>query len=235
MTKDEVVEVLKKMGTESIKKVLMNHGAREPFFGVRVGDMKTLLKKLKGNQRVAMELYDTGISDAMYLAGLVADGSKMSKAEIQSWADGAYWEMLSEYTVPWVATESPFAVELAEEWILSKEEGKASSGWRVWADFVSVTPDDRLPLERLKELLYHVEKHIHREQNRVRYCMNNFVISVGAYVNPLSDEAIAISKKIGKVNVDMGGTACKVPFGPEYIAKSIARGSLSKKRKSIKC
>ena len=37
------------------------------------------------------------------------------------------------------------------------------------------------------------------------------------------------------VSVDMGGTACKVPFAPEYIAKVIERGNLGKKRKAARC
>jgi hypothetical protein len=90
MIKDELVEGLKKMGAESIKKVLTNHSAHEPFFGVRVRYMKTLLKKLMGNRCVTMSFYDTGISDTMNLCGLVAYCLKMSKSEIQSQTDGAF-------------------------------------------------------------------------------------------------------------------------------------------------
>ena len=33
----------------------------------------------------------------------------------------------------------------------------------------------------------------------------------------------------------MGGTACKVPYAPEYIQKSMNCGSAAKKRKAIRC
>jgi hypothetical protein len=45
MTSKEVLTQLKALGSASIKKVLINHGAREPFYGVKVGDMKTVLKR----------------------------------------------------------------------------------------------------------------------------------------------------------------------------------------------
>jgi hypothetical protein len=61
------------------------------------------------------------------------------------------------------------------------------------------------------------------------------VICLGAYVQPLSAEAIAAGKKIGPVTIDMGGTACKVPLAVEYIQKAIDRGSLTKKKKTVKC
>ena len=76
---------------------------------------------------------------------------------------------------------------------------------------------------------------IHQAQNRVRYAMNNFVISVGTYIPSLTDKSVEIAKSIGKVSVDMGGTSCKVPFAPEYIEKVVAKGFVGKKRKAVRC
>lgn len=235
MSAEKVLAELKAMSSESTKKTLVTHGAREPFYGVKIGDMKPIQKREKGNQALAMELYKTGVSDAMYLAGLIADGNKMTKAELQEWVKGAYWGMLSEYTVPWVTVESKYAEELAEEWIQSKDEMVACAGWNTWAGIVSMKKDEELNIPRIKELLKHIEKNIHTSQNRVRYCMNGFIISVGAYVKQLSNEAKEVGKRIGKVSVNMGGTACKVPEAPTYIEKCVERGSLDKKKKTMKC
>jgi hypothetical protein len=54
-------------------------------------------------------------------------------------------------------------------------------------------------------------------------------------VKKLTAKAASVGKKIGKVSVDMGGTACKVPFTPEYIDKVKKRGSIGKKRKMARC
>lgn len=235
MAAADILDELKAMGSPSTKKVLLTHGAREPFYGVKVGDLKSIQKREKGNQALAMELYATGVSDAMYLAGLLADGGKMTKAQLQEWVQNAYWSMLSEYTVPWVAVESKYGTELAEEWIASDSETVAAAGWNTWAGLVSVKNDEELDMNRLRQLLAYVEKNIHGAQNRVRYCMNGFIISVGAYVKELSAEAVETGKRVGTVKVNMGGTACQVPDAPAYIAKSIGRGSLNKKKKTVKC
>ncbi|MCW3072995.1 MAG: alkylation repair protein [Flaviaesturariibacter sp.] len=71
--------------------------------------------------------------------------------------------------------------------------------------------------------------------NRVRYAMNGFVISVGCYVEPLSNEAREIGKRLGKITVDMNGTACKVPYAPDYISKVVAKGTVGKKKKMARC
>ena len=99
----------------------------------------------------------------------------------------------------------------------------------------STRPDSELDLKLYKKLIERVGKEIHQSKNRVRYTMNVFVISAGAYIASLTDLAIKTGEKIGKVSVNVGDTACKVPFIPDYIAKIEARGSIGKKRKTARC
>ncbi len=235
MTKSEVIEELKNYGNETTKRIFINHGAREPFFGVKVQDLKKIVKKIRKDYKLSLELYDTGNSDAMYLAGLIADERAMTKLDLQKWVKGAYWYMISDYTVPWIAAESNFGEELALEWIESDKEFIASAGWATLSNIVALKPDSELNINNLSALLDRVEENIHDAQNRVRYSMNGFVIAMGSYVKELTNKAIIIGEKIGKVHVDMGGTACKVPLAPEYIQKVIARGNLGKKRKAARC
>ena len=231
----KVMTELKKKGNPLRIQAFARHGGPEHLFGVSVADMKVIARKIKGEQELACELYETGNGDAMYLAGMVADGSLMTKKQLDSWAKNASWQMLSEYTVPGVTTESTLAHDLATEWIKSKKESVASSGWNTYAGIVTVTPDEDLDLAEIKSLLKKIEKEIDSAPNRVRYTMNAFVIAVGAYVMPLSKHANATAKKLGKVEVDMHGTSCKVPLATEYIEKIEKSGRAGKKRKTIKC
>jgi 3-methyladenine DNA glycosylase AlkD len=235
MTADEIVAELATLGSESTKKVLMKHGAKEPFFGVKVEHLKKIQKRIKKDHALSLALYDTGNSDAMYLAGLIADPPKMKKADLNKWVKQAYWYMLSEYTVPWVTSESPHAVELGKTWIESKTEGIAAAGWATMSSWVSITEDADLDMDLLVELLDRVEAKIATAPNRVRYAMNGFVIAVGASVVSLTAKAKAVAKAIGTVDVDMNGTSCQVPAAVAYIDKVIARGSHGKKRKSARC
>jgi 3-methyladenine DNA glycosylase AlkD len=234
-TLTEVMDKLAGMGTEQTKLTFLRHGAMEPLFGVRIGDLKKLVKDVKKDQSLARALYETENSDAMYLAGLTVDPKTMDKATLQAWADAAYWYSIAEYTVAGVAAECPYALELAREWIRSAEEMVASCGWSTYANYISLTPDDRLDLEEIRRLLHQVEETIHEERNRVRYTMNTFVIMVGASVISLHEEAVSVAQRIGKVHVNMGQTACKVPLANEYIKKVAAVGKLGEKKKTCIC
>jgi 3-methyladenine DNA glycosylase AlkD len=234
-TVQQVMMELKKKGSEQTRKIFARHGAPCNQFGVKIADLKVIARQIRGNQQLAYELYETGNVDAMYLAGLVADGAQMSKKQLESWAKGATWSMQSEYTVPGVATESPHARELARKWIRSKSESIASSGWCTYAGILAATEDDQLDMAEIEDLLDRVVKQIDSAPGRVRYTMNGFVIAVGAYVKPLLREAKAVAKTIGKVSVDMGDTACKVPEALAYIEKIESAGRVGKKRKTMKC
>ena len=235
MTTEQIMKELEKKGSESIKKIFLNHGAKGPLFGVKVGDLKVIQKKVKKDHQLAMELFGTGIYDAMYLAGLIADESKMSKKDIQQWAEKSPSHGISEYTVAWVAAESDYGWELGMKWIDSPKETIASAGWNTLSGVIALKPDNELDIILIKKLLQRIVKEIHSAPNRVRYTMNGFVIGVGGYIKELTKEAIEVSKKIGDVYVDMGGTACKVPSAPDYIKKMEAKGYIGKKKKTVKC
>jgi 3-methyladenine DNA glycosylase AlkD len=235
MTAQEIVEQLRPLGSDGYKRVLSNHGVVEPFFGVKIEYLKKFQKQIKKDYRLALDLYDTGIYDAMYLAGLVADDARMTKEDLRGWLEKSPCGAISEYTVAWVAAESPHGHELALEWIDSADENTATAGWATLNSWVAITDDSELDMEELKQLLGRVQSTIHQQPNRVRYVMNSFVIAVGSYVSALTDLALQTAAKIGTVTVDMGNTACKVPGATEYIQKVQKRGAIGKKRKTAKC
>ena len=236
MTCKEVLIELEKLGSDQTKKIFVNHGApANQIFGVKISDLKVLQKKIKKNHNLSLELFKTKNSDAMYLAGLIADEKLISQKDLNDWVENTTWYMLSEYTVPWIASESRYALELGLLWINSKKEPIASAGWSTLSGYLSLTPNADIDLKLMQKLLKQVETTIHKQTNRVKYTMNGFVISCGSYVNDLTKLAKQTANKIGKVNVEMNGTACKVPSAEEYILKVEDMNRVGVKKKKVRC
>src|SRR5579872_7131908 len=85
-----IMAELKKKGTDKTRKIYARHGmAADNMFGVSMADLKVIAKTIKGHQALACGLYETGNLDAMYLAGMVADGSKLTPKELNAWAEAA--------------------------------------------------------------------------------------------------------------------------------------------------
>ena len=235
MNVTEVLSELESYGDVQTKKTYMKHGAKEPLFGVKVADLKKILKKTKKNHELSLALYATGNSDAMYLAGLMADEKKMTEAQLNDWVGKAYWAYLCEYTVPFVAAETDFGFNLGLKWIQSDQENIAAAGWAALANFAFVHDDNKLDIKAYSDLLDMVAQKIATAQNRVKHTMNGFVIAIGTHIKDLTPKAFDISEKMGIVSVDMKGTACKEPFAKDYILKAIDNGRWGQKRKSCRC
>lgn len=231
----EIMQWLEAHGSEQTRKVLRRHGARDPFYGVKIADLKKILKGHRNNQQLAINLWETGNSDAMYLAALMADSQQTPPELLRAWMRSAYWYMLSESAVAALAAETPYGWGLGGEWITSNEEMEAAGGWATLSTWVSLRGDDELDLTTIRQHLQQIVAQIKTAQNRVRYGMNNYIICVAVYVSELYDEALVAARTIGKVTVNMGKTSCKTPFAPEYIEKISQMGRIGKKRTHARC
>ena len=215
-----IMTELKSKGSAKTRVIYARHGmSPERVFGVSIADLKVIAKTIKGQQAIACGLYQTGIMDAMYLAGLVADGSKLTPKDLNEWAEAAAGlPMISEYTVPWVTVENSHARDLAVKWIKSKKEHIASSGWCTYSGLMTIRSDDELDLVEIESLLGRVVKESGAAPNRVRHTMNDFAVAVGSYVKPLLKQAKEAA-----------------PQAVPQIEKMEASGKLGKKRKTIRC
>jgi len=74
----EILSELEKYGDEKTKNTYISLWAREPLFGVKVQDLKKILKKTKKNHALSLELYASGNYDAMCLAGLMANDEQIT-------------------------------------------------------------------------------------------------------------------------------------------------------------
>lgn len=95
-----------------------------------------------------------------------------------------------------------------------------SAEWRMIVQWA--IDNQQLPDEYFDPYLELIANGIHRRKNRVRYEMNGALIAIGLRNEKLEKKAIAVAKKIGKVEVDHGETGCKTPDAAEYIANALA-------------
>lgn len=235
MNLQEVMDYLESKGSEQSRRIYSRHGAPENMFGVKVGDMKPIEKQERNNQSLAKELYATKNGDAQYLAGLIANPSEFTKEELTQWAKDATWYMVSEYAVAWNVAEHPDCVEIATEWIHSDDPELQVVGWAAFSAFLVIKKSIDFDIVQVKELLKKAENEIQSAENRVRYCMNGFIIAAGGAYPELTEECKVIGDRIGEVKVDLGETACKVPAIRPYLENMENRGRIGKKKAKAKC
>ncbi len=217
MSPAEVMAALEKAGSAQTRKTYARHGAPEPMFGVSFATLKAMLKRIGVDHELAMALWDTGNFDARNLAMKVADPARMSPADLDRWAAAPGARMCTGY-VACLAVEGPHGPGRAEAWLASPAAELRAVGWSLVGALAM--RDERLPDTWFAARLAEIEKALHAAPNAEREAMNAAVISIGCRSAALRKAAAAAAKRLGKVEIDHGDTACKTPDAAAYLEKA---------------
>jgi len=189
------------------------------MYGVKFGDMAKLVREIKQDHALALELWDSGNHDARVLATMIADPDQLTAKTFTAWIKEVDNHVTS-YQVAGIAAKSAAGRKLMTKWMAARGEWPSATGWGILAQVAS--EPDAVSIADARKYLATIEKQIHDSKNRVKYSMNTAMIALGAYVPKLEDDAVRIAERIGQVEVDHGLTACKTPLAEPYIRKAAA-------------
>ncbi len=218
MNLNDAIQQLEALGNEQTRKTWCRHGAAEPMFGVKFGDLVKLQKRIKLDHKLASELWHTGIHDARLLACMVADANLITEKELKVWAsevkDSSTAEALAAF-----ASRTPMVVKTREAWLADPKLQRA--GWSMVGHCAKdgASLDEATSLDYLKR----IESNIHQAENWTRRTMMYVLIGIGGRNATLRKAAEAAIHRIGPVAFDPGDTACEFPDPLPYIAKIWAR------------
>ncbi|PIQ78626.1 DNA alkylation repair protein [Candidatus Peregrinibacteria bacterium CG11_big_fil_rev_8_21_14_0_20_46_8] len=215
MTLKEVLKKLESFGTEQNRKIYLRHGAGPKLYGVSFANLKKLTKEIKIDHELALQLWNTRNTDAQTLALMIAAPEKMTKATAQKWIQDISYYGLGNLLGTLLA-QTDFAKEIMYTWMASKQEFVKHCGYDICSTILKNNPE-RLSNAEAQKILRTIEKEIHSSPNRARNGMNWCLIAIGGY--KLEKEAIAVARRIGKVEVDHGETNCVTPDAESYIKK----------------
>lgn len=217
MTRGDVLRELERVGTEQNRKIYSRHGVRSTAFGVSFANLYRIQKSVACDHELAQSLWGTGIFEARLLATMIADPSKATSTQLESWAKELDNYVVTDSFSTYVAKTS-FAEKKIGPWTRSKHEWISSAGWNLVAS--AAMREDDTPDRKFDDHLAAIEAKIQAAPNRTRYAMNNALIAIGIRNDTLHASAVAAAKRIGKVQVDHGETSCKTPDAIPYMEKA---------------
>ncbi len=235
MDLETTLRELEALGTERTKRSYLSRGAQEPLFGCATGAMKPLKKQIGVDQALAEKLWSTGNYDAMYFAGMIADVEAMTEEDFDRWVDGSYGPMLAEFVVAVTLAESDLAQPVANRWIRSGDENRASAGWACYEWLLGWRPDAYFDPQVIRELLDLAAATIRDASPRQMRAMRNFIIAAGVSYLPLHEEALATAEKIGALEVVEDGKAKTLATPAEPIRAAAEKGRTGFKRRALRC
>jgi 3-methyladenine DNA glycosylase AlkD len=219
-TVDSLMAELESLGSAQTRKTYLRHGASEPLFGVKFGDLRPLQKQVGHDQSLACQLWETGNCDAMTLALLVADPAGIRSGTIDAWLRDSNYDLLTGMLADLTA-KSTHRMAKWKKWSRAKSERALVAAYSLLASWL-VEEAASVPQNVIDETLRAIETSIHDQPNRARHGMNQALIAIGIYREDYRQRAYAVAKAIGKVHVDHGDTSCKTPDAKTYIDRVLA-------------
>ncbi len=216
MTKTQLMRKLKAAGTAQTRKILGRHGVQGDLYGVPHSEFAKLKRTVRVDHDLAEELWATGNFDARYLATMIADPASMTSQRLNAWVKDLDCYPITDGFAA-LAVQSRAAESCMKRWTVAKGEWVGQAGWWLLSNFAR--NDDRYPDSYFVEYLKAIESRIHGSKNRVRHSMNGVLISIGIRNARLRKKALDAARRIGKVDVDHGKTACKTPEAVAAIQK----------------
>ena len=123
MTVPEILAWLERRGTKKNREGMARYAIVAPkAFGVSVGDLRVLGKKVGRDQRLAEALWKTGWYEARMLVGFVADPARVTPAQMDRWArDFDNWA-ICDHLCFHLFDRSPHAWTKIRQWSRRREE-----------------------------------------------------------------------------------------------------------------
>jgi 3-methyladenine DNA glycosylase AlkD len=220
MTVKEILAHFKSLGDDARRKHNAKAGAPDNQFGVKLGDIRALAKKLKTDHHLALDLWDTGNVESQLLATLIIQPTSLSAEELDKLTRSTTCAQVAEWLDYYVVAQHPEKEKLRQKWMKAKDRWAARAGWHLTASRVNKGADDGLDLPAL---LDRIEKEMPKAKPEVQWTMNNTLAAIGIHHSQHRQRAVAIGEKIGLYRDWPVSKGCTPPYVPVWVEALVKR------------
>ncbi len=219
MKAKDILVQLEALGDEKMRVHNKKRGAGDNQFGVKMGDIRTLAKKIKTNHELALELWDTENVDARFLATLIIDPKKLSNNEIARIVTSEKFTHIADWFYSYVIKLYADKETLRQEWMHSSDVMHARAAWSLTSGCVARNPE----LVDIPSLLDRIESEMPKAAPEVQWTMNSTLATIGINYPEYRERALAIGEKLGIYRDYPTSKGCTSPFAPIWINEMVRR------------
>lgn len=215
----QILKQLEALGNESRRKHNAKAGAPANQFGVMLGDVRKVAKKLKPDQALANELWDTGNVEAQLVATLLFKPKDLSADELDRLTRSTTCAQVADWLNAYVVAQHPDKDTLREKWMKSKERWTARAGWNLTASRITKSADGL----DLDALLARLEKELPKAAPEVQWTMNMALGNLGIHHPEFRARVLAFGEKLGLYKDWPVSKGCIPPYVPVWVNAMVQR------------
>ncbi len=217
MTVKEVLAQLEALGDEGRRKHNAKSGAPENQFGVKLGDLRVVAKKIKleadGARELALQLWDTGNVEAQMLATLILKPDSITAKALDTMTRFTTCAQVADWLNAYIVAHHPDKNALGEKWMKDKDRWAARAGWNLTYASVNNVAEGIDPVP----LLDRIEKELAKADPVVQWTMNFTLGAIGIKFPKHRARAIKIGEKVGLYRDWPVSKGCIPPYVPVWI------------------
>ncbi|MET9555056.1 DNA alkylation repair protein [Streptomyces sp. NPDC006645] len=187
--------------------------------GVNLGKLRALAKRLRTQQELARQLWDTDDTAARLLALLICRPKAFGQAELDAMLREARAAKVQDWLVNYVVKKSPHREALRPAWSADPDPVVASAGWALTADRVVKKPDG-LDLAGLVDV---IEARMKEAPDRLQWAMNHCLAQIGIEHPEHRARAIDIGERLEVLKDYPTSPGCTSPYAPVWITEMVRR------------
>jgi len=187
--------------------------------GVNLGKLRAIAKRLKIQQELARDLWETGDTAARLLALLVCRPKAFGRDELDAMLREARAPKVQDWLVNYVVKKNPHAEELRVAWLADPDPVVASAGWALTSERVVKAPDG-LDLEGLLDV---IEAGMKDAPDRLQWAMNTCLAQIGIVHAGFRSRALEIGERLQVLKDYPTPPGCTSPFAPAWINEMVRR------------
>lgn len=214
----ELMAELAELDDPKIRAVNLKHGDDH---GVNLTKLRAVAKRLKTQQELAGELWETGDSAARLLAILICRPKTFEKDDLDAMLRAARTPKVQDWLVNYVVKKNPHCEDLRTVWFADPDPVVASAGWELTAARIAKSSDG-LDLSGLLDI---IEARMKDAPDRLQWAMNHCLAEIGIEHAGLRDRAIDIGERLKVLEDYPTSPGCTSPFAPTWIAEIVRRRS----------
>ena len=219
MTGTAVAEVMTELATLDDPKARAVNEKHGDDHGVNLGKLRALAKRLKTQQELAGELWETGDTAARLLALLICRPKAFGRDELDAMLREARAPKVHDWLVNYVVKKSPHAEELRIAWTADPDPVVASAGWALTTERVAKKPEG-LDLTALLDV---IEAEMKDAPDRLQWAMNHCLAQIGIDHPEHRARAIAIGERLEVLKDYPTSPGCTSPYAPVWITELVRR------------
>lgn len=219
MNLSEALSNLKALGEEKVRLMHIKNGASENLFGVKMGDIRALAKKIKTNHTLALQLWETENIDARMLAILILNPKELSATEMEDMVSSEQFAWAADWFYNYIVKEYPDKDQFREKWINADDVMLARAGWSLTSGRITRAAAGI----DLAAILDRIEQEMPNADPKVQWTMNTALAQIGINHPTYRARALAIGEKLGVFRDYPVSKGCTSPFAPIWINEMVNR------------